>query len=62
MENGKCKFGFPFEYQDHTTEQEEGGYPLYVRKKPDGRKGLYSKFIQIKGKKKLFEFTNQWVR
>ena len=63
MENGVCKFGFPFDYQDHTIDTEDG-YPLYQRIKPEGDKFIERKFVSLKGvngKKVQYDFTNKDV-
>ena len=67
MENGVCKFGFPFEYQEHTIDTEDG-YPLYQRLKPDGDKFIErDKSVSLKakdggnGKRFKYDFTNKDV-
>ncbi len=53
MVNGVCKFGFPFDYQDHTIDTEDG-YHLYQRIKPEGDKFIErDKSVSFKNQTKL---------
>lgn len=72
MENGSCRFGFPFEFCPFTYEQEDS-YPLYRRRKPfvNSRGTVVGSFTQRVKKQTShtepltysdFCFDNRWVR